>query len=238
MQEWAIDGFQRWANFPLGACPRPVIFLDRRVRIGGGFPDAQSKSAWLDAHLRLAVDLPGSVVDLITDGRGMRPSDNPLVVERADRVKYDFRCDRGVRSLPAYALRVTSMLGDCIVLDPEVELWWPRFDADRPGVGSTAYLGDDGQTVRFPAHGGVLTIFHHAQFREFDAYAVGRAITSERTVAPGRVIPSIRIGAWVTGQLGAPLGDRVLVDEVGGPLQVLPESDASQRDRQCWKLAP
>jgi hypothetical protein len=55
---------------------------------------------------------------------------------------------------------------------------------------------------------------------EHETYVIGRAIT--RDIPTDKPIPAIGLLRAVTGMLEAPLGDRVLVDENGEPLAVLP----------------
>ena len=231
----------RWSEFPVGREPRPVVFLDSRVRVVRGFPDSASKLAWELGMLETRVAVPAAVMDRIraqrVSMRGEVPSQVlPLVINQIERIEHPFVCDRGRRPLLAYRLGVSSMLGPCIVLDPEVELWWPRpGESDSEGVGGTAYLSTDGRTVRFPAHGCALTDFHRSEFCEHDTHVIGRAITSERPKPPGGV-HSYGIGVWVTGRLQDPLGDRLLIAaENDAPLQVLPEAAASDGQQQSWR---
>lgn len=227
MANWVGDAVDaRWAAFPIDAVPRPIVLLDEQVRIEGGFDDGNSKEAWLGGRIRWSAELPPTVSALLPTW-GPAHTDRELTVTEIVSTSAEFRCDRGPRGLPAYRLKVTGMYGSCVVLSPEVDCWWPQLPEDdglQPG--GLAEIDDDDVTIHFLAHGGVLTQFHRAEFHEHANYVVGRAITSERSVPQGTVVPMVGIGRMVMGRLTAPLDGRVLVDAKGQPLAVTAKAEA------------
>jgi hypothetical protein len=212
----------RWSDFPVDAVPRPIVLLDHRVLIEGGFADADSKLAWLDGAIDAAAPVPAEVIALLPSRRAGIDR-TALTITAAVHVSAAFRCDRGPRELPAYRLRVSGLNGFCVVLSPEVRCWWPQHPTDRSdGHRDEASVDGDGVTVRFPAHGGVLTEFHGVEFEEHAGYVIGRPLTSERPVAPGTAVPLVGIRRIVTGRLSRPLDGRVLLTSWGQPLMVTP----------------
>lgn len=210
----------RWAAFPAAAISRPVILLQERLRLEGGFVDGPSKKAWGEGALDADLPMPPALIACLPARRG-GPAEVKLRITEVTAVASEFVCDRGPRRLPAYRLTVTGLQGFCVVLDPEVECWWPVDDEqERPGRGGSASVGEDGLTITLPASGGVLTEFHRAIFQEHDTYVVGRAITTERDVPTGTAIPLVRITRPVNGRLGSPLDGRVLVNMNGQPVPV------------------
>jgi hypothetical protein len=219
--DWVNDKDDaRWAAFPVRTAPRPIVLLDERVRIEGGFNDSNSKEAWLGGRIGWSTPLPPAVSALLP-ARGRAHTDRELTITEVVATTAEFRCDRGPRELPAYRLKVTGMYGSCVILSPAVECWWPRLPEDeRRRPGGLAKIDDDGVTIRFPAFGGVLTEFHRAEFQEHANYVVGHAITSKRPVPAGTRVHLIAISRRVTGRLANPLGARVLLDTAGQPLSV------------------
>jgi hypothetical protein len=218
---WASEEVDaRRRTFPVEAVPRPIVFLDERVRIEGGFDDANAKEAWLGGRIGWSTPLPLGVSELLP-ARGRAHTDRELTITDVVATAVEFRCDRGPRVLPAYRLQVTGMYGSCVILSPEVECWWPRTAAHEDSQpGGLAEIEDDEITVHLLAHGGVLTEFHHAEFQEHDAFVVGRAITSERAVTPGMAVVALGIGRMVVGQLASALNGRVLLNPKGEPVLV------------------
>jgi hypothetical protein len=233
MENWVGEEVRaRWAEFPIGAYPRPLVMLDTRVRLEGeGFVDVDTKMAWHEGAIETDLTIPPAVLGLLPARRQGRATKTVVTISEFSLTNAPFRCDRGPRELPAYRLKITGWRGSCVVLAPEVQCWWPVSEAEwQLGTGGTANVDEDGVTIHFPAFGGVLTEFHRAEFQEHPTTVVGRAITSQRKVPPGTAVVAIGINRMVTGRLAAPLGDRVLLRESGEPITVLP-SDAN--DRRC-----
>lgn len=210
----------RWAAFPAEAIPRPVVLLADRLRLEVGFVDGRSKLAWMEGAIDADLAMPPALRAYLPARRGGR-AEVTLRVTEVTAMASEFVCDRGPRRLPAYRLTVTGVQGFCVILDPEVECWWPVDDEEkRPGRGGMANVGEDGLTIAFPAFGGALTEFHRAIFQEHETYVVGRAITTERDEPSWTAIPAVGIIRHVNGRLESPLDGRVLVNMDGRPLPV------------------
>jgi hypothetical protein len=209
----------RWSEFPLDVRPRPLILLEHRCRIEGGFASSRAKEAWLDGAIELG-DAPTHLRPYLPTRRDPGRVHQPLFVTAVARVSVPFRCDRGPRQLPAFRLIISGLQGSCFILDPDVAVWWPVADEADPRPVGPATIEEDGITVHIPAFGGVRTDFHRAEFEEHRTYVVGLAITSTRPVPPGTAIPMVGIRRIVSGRLQAPLGNRVLVTDKGQPMCV------------------
>lgn len=212
-----------WLRFPVAEVPRPIVLLSPPVQLGQGFVDEDAKSAWLSGAVVADVPLPVGVLELATAQHGNQRAPTVVHISSVERCTAAFLCDRGERLLPAYRLAASAFRDGCVVLDPNLECWWPPrgdWSVARSGVGH-AQVDDDDLTVHFPAFGGVLTEFHHAEFIEYETCVVGRAVTTEREVAPGTAVPAVGISRHVVGHLERPLAGRVLLNRHGRPLAVV-----------------
>ncbi|MFC5263811.1 hypothetical protein ACFPJ1_16985 [Kribbella qitaiheensis] len=156
----------------------------------------------------------------------------------------EFRTDRGQRPLPAYRIEFKGTMfrpghapdpksegagfPPMHALDPEVETttWW------RPGLESSyrgglrhlppAVLIDGGRTVRVTVNGSPPA------YTDVRVAAVVESRTAvllviQETPSPGvEVIPLVAVGRLVVARLTKPLGARVLLQEDGIPIEVLP----------------
>lgn len=218
---------QPWRDFPVERTPRPVVLLDLPVHIGDeGFVDGDAKLSWMSAAIDTTVPLPDGIINLITGGRPRRAAPGTLTIADVERCDEEFWCDRGPRRLPAYRLDISGLRQPCIIIDPTLDCWWPvHNDPGRAhGALDHATINDDDLTLNFPAFGGILTLFHRAEFIEYPTCVVGRAITSERPSC-GRAVRAVGIRAKVTAQLNTPLGGRVLLREDGEPVRVIAEGN-------------
>lgn len=228
VENWVDDEVaDRSAAFPVEVAPRPIVLLEARVRIEGGYIDNESKMAWMEGAIASDAPVPPEVLALLPTRRQGR-AQSVLKITGVTAVAAPFRCDRGSRELPAYRLQVTGLQGTCAVLAPEVECWWPVNEAEHRGPGDVATIDDDGVTIHLPAFGGFLTEFHGAEFQEHATYVVGRAITSQRRVPTGTAVIAIGVIRKVTGRLTAPLGGRVLLHTSGQPLAVTSNWDIDE----------
>jgi hypothetical protein len=218
----------RWAGFPVDAAPRPIVLLEARVRIEGGFIDDESKIAWMEGAIASDGAVPAALLALLPTRRQASPP-TVLTITGVTSTAAPFWCDRGPRELPAYRLQVTGLQGACAILAPVVVCWWPVSDADQsPGPGGAATIDDDGVTIHFPAFGGFLTEFHGAEFQEHATYVVARAITSRRSVPPGTAVIAVGVIRNVTGRLRAPLGGRALLHTSGQPMAVTSKANIEE----------
>lgn len=211
----------RWAAFPIDATPRPIVLLDGRVRIEGGFAEGVSKLAWLAGAVETRVPLPAAVLALLP-AQQREGGQTALAITEAVLTEAEFQCDRGLRQLPAYRLRLSGLAGSCVVLSPEVSCWWTANDAEQVRDAAMATVDDDGVTVHLSAFGGVLTQFHRVVFQEHPTCVVARIITSERSVPTGTAVAAVGLRRTILGRLRTPLGGRVLLRTTGQPLAVVP----------------
>lgn len=223
---WSADGpvdLRPWLRFPVTEVPRPVVLLSPAVEIDQGFVDGGSKAAWLSGAVVADVPLPPGVLGLAIGRQAEDLGPAVLHITAVERCVSEFLCDRGPRVLPAYRLGVSGSRDGCVVLDPDVQCWWPsRADWSASNFGGgRAQVDDDDLTIHFPAVGGALTQFHHADFVEYETCVVGHAITSEREVPPGMAVRAFGIKKQVIGRLKNPLAGRVLLNSRGLPLAVV-----------------
>jgi hypothetical protein len=212
-----------WSAFPIRDRPRPVVLLEHPAKVSSqGFVDDRAKVAWGSGAIRAAVPVPADVLARL-GGDAAGSAAGALIITGAARTRASFLTDRGARELPAFELEISGLHEPCLVLDPEVPVWWPRADQwdSAEQLAGTAEVDGDDLTVHFSAGGSVLTEFVRAEFVEHETYVVGRPITFERPMPPGATaIPAALIVRTVTGKLTRPLGARVLVNEWGHPLLV------------------
>jgi hypothetical protein len=213
-----------WAPFPVDVSPRPVVFLDSRMRFGdGGFVDEPAKQAFLAGAVEADLALPDGVLQFLTPER-RRTSQSPLRITAVAQVAASFRTDRGMRECPGYELTITGLRQPCLVLDPEQSFWWPRTAqqwADAP-TGQFARIEADGRTMHVVAHGGYWTEFLGVDFVETPAAVLAQPRIRDRRPAGITAVPLVLVEGRVTGTLQAPLGHRVLLDERGVPASVVP----------------
>jgi hypothetical protein len=108
-----------WADFPVGAVPRPYVLTQPAV-IEAGYRTDDAKVAFIEGRVRFGEGFPAAAVDaLLVGGVRMSPGSSGLLVTNAARVRHPFRTDRGERMLPAWRMEVQDSLGPLIVLDDE-----------------------------------------------------------------------------------------------------------------------
>lgn len=206
-----------WESFPAAASPRPLVLIGARVSMSGGFVDGKAKMAAFNGAIEPEVSLPPGVLDLIK-GNGRGPAVAPIRLTAIERTNASFLCDRGPTDLAAYRVSITGLRGHMTVLDPTVDCWWPPPSRSRGVHLAEARIDGDDRTLHFPAFGGLLTEFLHAEFDEHENYVIGRPVTREPR--HDGMVPAVGVERAVTGSLKAPLGGRALVNEDGEPLAV------------------
>ena len=74
MADWVdADVAARWATCPVDAVPRPIVLLEERVRIDGGFIDDESKVAWETGAIESDASVPPAVWGLLPARSRVRP---------------------------------------------------------------------------------------------------------------------------------------------------------------------
>jgi hypothetical protein len=88
----------RWAAFLIDATPRPIVLLDERLRIEGGFDDVASKEAWLGGRISWSTPLDSALSALLPAG-GRAHTDRELTVTELVPISAGFQCRPAGRPL-------------------------------------------------------------------------------------------------------------------------------------------
>ena len=215
----ARAGLEAWAGFPADLQPRPLVLLGSTVR-PGGFPDGQTKLAFHDGFIEAVPDFPASVLQILRR-RPRARAGSPLLLTGATIDETEFVTDRGWQRLPAWRVRARDVPEPIWVLDPGTgDRCWQPPGQDNDGWGrQEAALETDGRT---------LTMSFVGSPQHYTSYPGARVLESGNAVAliPIRVelVTGPRTAVGVTRQvtvtLERSLGNRVLLDEAGGPVMV------------------
>ncbi len=214
-REKARLGLQAWAGFPVGQQPRPLVLL-RGPALPGGFPDVQTKMAFLHGAIEAAPGFPEPVLQVL---RGkQKPHDRaPLLVTTATLGSTEYCTDRGRLQLPAWEVRARNVPEPIWVLEPATlrQAWKPP-GHDVPGWrSSTAVLDADGRTISI-----------WMDYTGVDVLESGAAVALlprpvEKTTSGGGGFRSGFVqGRQIIVVLARPLGNRVTLDEAGAPVMV------------------
>ena len=241
--EWAQRATQRWAEFPVGDAPRPLVLVESVVRV--------EEPIWGPAKITFAIgavdgdeSVPTAVLDILRTPRLF--IDNPpdranITVKNARIASCEFVTDRGPRRFDAWQMESDDMVGSIWVLDPDIAAtaWSPSEPLSRPrvleGRGRAATISDDERTITFEFLGGIPDRVDCATAEVVEtrtAVAIVPKPTNRDPSDSGRIVPRLVSGSWsglvttrtVTVGLESPLGTRVLTDTGGQPLPVTPVS--------------
>jgi len=240
---------QDWADFPVHLSPRPIVLLGSPVLDPrGGFPDGESKLAYMNCAFDLATRLPSgprtadgfSVISAEKAFGLLRSTCEAVSASRPVKVRLNvpsaafasgtFRTDRGERTLPAWLFSLVGVQAPVAVLAvAPAALWAPdgltaygRYASYRYG----ARIANDDRTltVRFvgaAAGTGPCTANYTLTLTESVTAVMVRV--NEQFNAAGANVGCTQEGYPRTASavLLAPLGNRVVVDsESGGPIAV------------------
>jgi hypothetical protein len=246
------DALAKWANFPAGAKPRPIIaFGDTVEQIqSGGFPTNDRKIAWMCNKFVLAasVELSDTAPERAIAGGAPYPaispaqaysqlmsarsgatspqcaSEQPFVISAVRWAMAGFPTDRGTTQMSAWLFDVPEVHGFIghAAIDPSA-FWGHGLAAGGRG----AHVSPDGRTLRVPVEnagpGPCDSEYTASTAESASAVAIAIRATPHSPPAGPVACPAIlRLGDLVV-TLKAPLGDRVLVDERGNPGMVCPE---------------
>jgi hypothetical protein len=233
-----------WDGFPVDRQPRPIVLMGSALGPGGG-PTVEDKTDVLrNAPVVSQVELPPGLLEALQPAHPAQQQADPVRVRSVRRVYPEFRTDRGHRPLAAYRIEFEGTrfrpghapnpkaegvgFPAMHALEPEVEAatWWPAgLDTSyRGGLRHLppAVLVDGGRTVRLTVYGSP------AAYTDVGVAAVLESRTAvllviQTTPRPGvEVIPAVAVGRLVIGRLSEPLGARVLLQQDGIPIEVLP----------------
>ena len=216
-QEQARRGLEAWAGFPADHEPRPLVLLGPAAR-PGGFPDGQTKMAFLRGAVQAAPGFPDAVLQVMrrepTEYAGP-----PLRLTKATLGTAEFATDRERQVLPAWRVRAKHVPEPIWVLDPAiVQLTW-----QPPGLepvswqGTAATLDPDGCTLHMTFYGSP-----HVNYPDVEVLESGAAVALLPVPSPLRPGWYTALGQRreVTVTLDRALGPRILLDERGSPVMV------------------
>jgi hypothetical protein len=215
----ARRGLQAWARFPADRQPRPLILLSLAVQ-PGGFPDGQTKMAFLHGSIEAATDFPTQVLRAL---RGQpRPWEgSPLLLASATPGEREFVTDRGRKVLPAWCVRARDVSEPIWVLDPDTsrQSWQPPGQEFRSWPWPEALIGTDGRTLTLSFMGSPKSYTSYPGVRVLESGNAVAVIPVSKELATG---PRIAVAhtRQVEATLTRPLGNRVLLDGTGSPVMV------------------
>lgn len=215
----ARRGLRAWAGFPADRQPRPLILLSSAVQ-PGGFPDGQTKLAFLNGLIEAVPDFPAQVLEALR-GRPRPWEGPPLLLTSATPGEREFATDRGRKRLPAWCVQARDVPEPIWVLDPATsrQSWQPLGQEFHGWHREEAMLGTDGRTLTLsftgsPEH---YTSYPGARILESGNAVAVIPISKELVTGPRLAVGRIR---QVAATLARPLGNRVLLDGTGSPVMV------------------
>jgi hypothetical protein len=223
--EWPRIGQEtlaKWASFPVGTGPRPLVLIGDQVKAEKGFADDNAKSAFAEGRIDANGKVPPEAAEAFTKITKPGAAEPKLKVLSAAQGKAVFGTDRGPAELPAWIFELTGAHGPVAVLAA-------RPDYQRGATVYGAKVSPDGLTltVTMPAApvacGGEPRITYFPEWLESPtAVAVGLKKQTGEVMAGtvGTCHRMERRPADYTVKLGKPLGNRVLVGGNGQPLPV------------------
>jgi hypothetical protein len=216
-REQARRGLEAWAGFPADQEPRPLVLLGPAAR-PGGFPDGQTKLAFLRGVVQAAPDFPDAVLQVMRREPGGYTG-APLRLTKATLGTAEFATDRGRQELPAWRVRAKHVPEPIWVLDPAIVqlTWQPPGPEPVSWQGSAATLDPDGCTLTM-----TFTGSPHVNYPDVDVLESGAAVALLPVPTPLRPgwYTTLGQGRVVTVTLDRPLGSRILLDERGSPVMV------------------
>jgi len=219
-REPARRALRAWSAFPADRTDRPLVLLSG-VTIPGGFRTGEQKLAFL----RGAVDaVPGFPADILAVMR-CNPSGHagppPLTLTTAVKGTAEFSTDRGRRPLPAWKVRARDVPEPLWVLDPAIirQTWQPEPEV-REWTGTTATLEPDGRSLTMTFPGGPAKWTQYPTAEVLESGGALALIPVEVDTGPPGFRTLVGHGREVTVTLDRPLGNRVVLDQVGAPVMV------------------
>jgi len=220
----ARTALRLWDNFPVDAHPRPLVLTAPPVTGPEGFTSDEAKIAFMDGAIAPGEGITSEVLQALGAGDVGEYRGHILRVLDVSRTTAPFRTDRGPRSLPAWAIRLSETQGMVAVLDPQVQAaaWLPA------GI-DPALAGASMQGGRLDQEGRSLTLTFFGSPRVYADYPRADVFESHAAV----LVCPVEVDRGGTGlrrayaelrevsaTLQEPLGARVLISLAGGPLTV------------------
>lgn len=231
--QWAAWAIRCWSAFPADASPRPLV-LSSTVRIAGRFANAEAQTAFRRGNVVGSGSAPETVLDVVRqsgDVNAFGLEARPLEISSAERVQAEFNTDRGPRLFDAWRLSCAGVIGEMIVLDPEIAKtrWIDRRDL-RPSkpfdgelhLGFSAVGHPDSAQLDVSFIGGHI---EKVEYLDADVMETEQAIAvipivrrhaatadQRASMQRPRIVSTVGISRQVKVTLARPLGGRVLVD--------------------------
>jgi hypothetical protein len=225
----ARAGLARWARFPVGADPRPLVLTGSTVR-PGHFVDSACKRAFVAGAIEGAPGVAEEPVRLLR--RAGRPdritATTALLVTRADQSEAEFRTDRGRRLLSAWRIESRGSRDAIWAMDEATlaRCWFPPPAVPhptRPGSLRRVVLTHDGLTLQLRFSGGSASMVAYDGFvLETPTAVCIIPVARQLTMHPFRTaLQTSEHTRKLVVRLARRLGTRVLVALDGGPIEVL-----------------
>lgn len=215
-----------WDGFPLDAGYRPTVLLAGTVRPEAGFRSGDAKLAFAAGAVDPAPGVPEEPVRLMKAALGSGGGRiAPLRLRAAVLTQAEFGTDRGTHVLEAWRVQAAEAVGPIWVLsaDSLARCWSPPPLAGGHGGGlrtATAARGEANELV-VEFVGGSEDLFDY----EAEAVETSRAVAVVLSGRPRRPFrgPITLLGYTrrIGVRLAEPIGDRVLVDLDGRPVEVI-----------------
>lgn len=219
MEGQARRGLRAWAGFPAGRQPRPLILLGAAVQ-PGGFPDGQTKMAFVHGVVEAAPDFPPQLLGTLR-GQPRHWEGSPLMLTSAVPGEREFATDRGRKTLPAWCVWAQDVPEPIWVLDPAAssQSWQPPSGESVAWRRQQAVLGADGRTLTLGFTGSPENYTSYPGVRVLESGNAVAVIPVNKELVTG---PRQAVGRTrqVAATLGRPLGNRVLLDGTGSPVMV------------------
>jgi len=229
-----------WASFPVDASPRPLVLAGPDILDPAtGFPDGDSKVAYLTGKYQLRTTLPagpatvdgqrilsaaGALAALRGAGSTGPSVSTPLTITVVRLETATFATDRGPRTLPAWSFRFAGVAGPARVLAVPAADRWPHSGmpaAGGPEAGVT--LSADGSKVTLSFVGMAAGTEPCQADYTADVSQGSTAVSVSVRELPNPNNRNVQcdgvgVNRTITVSLRPPLGNRVLIDAHGAPL--------------------
>jgi hypothetical protein len=237
-------GLGMWADFPVGASPRPLVLVVPEVRDPArGFRTGQDKQAYGSGAIVWPVHFPDGPVAaggyavisaeqaarrLAPAGKpGGTPAPRPLRVTAVRLGTASFGTDRGARTLPAWLFSFAGVADPAAVLAVDRSArYGPTGQTGILTAGGGAQVSGDGLALRVTYFGGRPGSGVCSGDETAAAVETSTAVAIVFTPVPNPpqptpvACPAIGIRRTAGVRLRAPLGARVVITPDGDPYQV------------------
>jgi len=207
----------RWASFPIGADPRPLVLLGEGFD-APKFVEVEDNTAFYLGRIDANGKVPPEAAEAFAKMAKPNAGKPKIKVLSARQGMSKFDTDRGPRELPAWIFELEGAYGPVVVLAIK-----PGYQAEYSKT--RASVSADGRTLSInmakahePCPGEQALIFQPRRLESSTAVAVGLNVSG----GPSGSCPqrAIYLSEDYTIHLSSPLGNRVLVDPKGNPIMV------------------